>query len=72
MKLWKAISKSITNLLAVLDNFSEGTNELSIMYKEACYTARQEQAIESLSDLKKVEQDSGLSENDIVKLQAAR
>jgi len=33
MKLWKAISKSITNLLAVLYNFTEGPNELSIMYK---------------------------------------
>ena len=33
MRLWKAISKPITNLLAVLDNFTEGTNELSFMYK---------------------------------------
>ncbi len=72
MKLWKAISKSITNLLAVLDNFTEGTNELSIMYKEACHSARQEQALESLSDLKKLEQASGLSEDDIVKLHVSR
>lgn len=72
MKIFKAISKSITNLLAVLDNLLDGSNELSIIYKEACYSARQEQALEALSDLKKLEQDSGLSETDIVKLQAKR
>ncbi len=72
MKLWKAISKSITNLLAVLDNFTEGTNELSIMYKEACHSARQEQALEAQADLRELAQSTGLSEDDIVKLQVSR
>lgn len=68
MKLWKAISKSITNLLAVLDNFTEGTNELSLMYKDGCHAARQEQALEALNDLKKLEQSSGLSEQGLSKI----
>jgi len=68
MKLWKAISKSITNLLSVLDNFTEGTNELSLMYKDVCHSARQEQALEALSDLKKLEQSTGLSEQSLSKI----
>ncbi|OUR79598.1 hypothetical protein A9Q83_04160 [Alphaproteobacteria bacterium 46_93_T64] len=68
MKLWKAISKSITNLLSVLDNFTDGTNELSLMYKDVCHSARQEQALESLNDLKKLEQASGLTELGITKM----
>lgn len=71
MKLWKALSNSLSNLLAVLDNFAEGTNELSLMYKDVCHSARQEQALEALSDLKKLEQASGLSEDNITKLQAS-
>ena len=46
MKLWKAFTNSMINLLSVLDNFTEGTNELSLMYKDACHSARQEQALE--------------------------
>lgn len=69
MKLWKAISKSITNLLAVIDNFTEGTNELSIMYKEACHSARQEQAIEAQHDLKQLAKDFGASDEVVTKLQ---
>lgn len=71
MKLWKALSSSLINLLAVLDNFTQGTNELSLMYKDVCHSARQEQALESLSDLKKLEQASGLTEDNITKLQAS-
>ena len=71
MKLWKALSSSLTNLLAVLDNITQGTNELSLMYRDVCQSARQEQSLESLSDLKKLAQASGLSENDIAKMQAA-
>ncbi len=71
MKLWKAFSNSMTNLLAVLDNFTQGTNELSLMYKDACHTARQEQALEAMTDIKKLEQASGLSEDNISKLQAS-
>jgi hypothetical protein len=71
MKLWKAISSSITNLLKVLDNFTDGTNELSLIYKDACRTARQEQALESLNDLKQLALSTGLSEEEIAKMQAA-
>ena len=71
MKLWKAFSNSMTNLLAVLDNFTQGTNELSLMYKDACHSARQEQALEAMTDIKKLEQASGLSEDNISKLQAS-
>ena len=71
MKLWKAISKSITNLLAVLDNFTDGTNELSLMYKDACHSARQEQALESQNDLKQQAKSYGLPEENIAKLQAS-
>ncbi len=69
MKLWKAISKSITNLLAVIDNFTEGTNELSIMYKEACHSARQEQALEAQHDLKQLAKEFGTSDEVVTKLQ---
>ena len=71
MKLWKALSSSLTNLLAVLDNITQGTNELSLMYKDVCHSARQEQALESLKDLKKLAQASGLSEDDTAAMQAA-
>jgi len=71
MKLWKAISSSITNLLKVLDNFTDGTNELSLMYKDACHAARQEQALESINDLKQLAISTGLSEVDIAKMHAA-
>lgn len=71
MKLWKAISKSITNLLAVIDNFTEGTNELSIMYKEACHAARQEQALEAQHDLKQLAKVTGASDEVVTKLQAS-
>ena len=71
MKLWKALSSSLTNLLAVLDNITQGTNELSLMYRDVCQSARQEQALESLNDLKKLAQASGLSEDGIAKMQAA-
>ena len=71
MKLWKALSSSLTNLLAVLDNITQGTNELSLMYRDVCQSARQEQALESLNDLKKLAQASGLSEDDTAAMQAA-
>ncbi len=71
MKLWKAISNSITNLLAVVDNFTQGTNELSLMYKDACHAARQEQALETMSDYQQLAKSSDLSEENITKLQAS-
>ena len=71
MKLWKAISQSITNLLAVIDNFTAGTNELSIMYMEACQAARQEQALEAAHDLKQIAKATGASEDVVTKLQAS-
>lgn len=71
MKLWKAISKSITNLLAVIDNFTEGTNELSIMYKDACHSARQEQALEAQHDLKQLAKATGASDEVVTRLQAS-
>jgi hypothetical protein len=71
MKLWKAFSKSLTNLLAVLDNFTDGTNELSLMYKDACHSARQEQALEALSDLNQLAKSTGASEEVVTKLQAS-
>jgi len=71
MKLWKALSNSLTNLLAVLDNFTQGTNELSLMYKDVCHSARQEQALEAHDNLKQLAKSSGLSEEGFTKLQAA-
>jgi hypothetical protein len=71
MKLWKALSKSLTNLLAVLDNFTDGTNELSLMYKDACHSARQEQALEALSDLNKLAKSTGATDEVVAKLQAS-
>ena len=71
MKLWKAISSSISNLLKVLDNITEGTNELSLMYKDACHSARQEQALEAIKDFNQLVKSSDLSEENITKLQAS-
>ena len=71
MKLWKALSNSLTNLLAVLDNFTQGTNELSLMYKDVCHSARQEQALESLNNFKQLSASTGLSEDNITKMQAS-
>ncbi len=68
MKLWKAFSNSMTNLLAVLDNFTQGTNELSLMYKDACHSARQEQALEAMRDLKALATSTGIPQEDIAKL----
>ncbi|WP_046020254.1 hypothetical protein [Magnetospira sp. QH-2] len=51
MKLWKAFTNSMINLLSVLDNFTEGTNELSLMYRDACQSARKEQALEVAHEL---------------------
>ena len=70
MKLWKAFTNSMINLLHVLDNFTEGTNELSIMYKEACHSARQEQAIEAKNDLNQLIGASNLTDDEIAKLRA--
>ena len=52
MKLIKSISNSIQGFLALIDNLVSGTNELSLIYKEACEQARKEQALESLKELK--------------------
>ena len=71
MKLWKAISSSISNLLKVLDNITEGTNEPSLMYKDACHSARQEQALEAIKDFNQLVKSSDLSEENITKLQAS-
>jgi hypothetical protein len=71
MKLWKALSSSLTNLLAVLDNITQGTNQLSLMYVDVCTSARQEQALESLTDLKTLASGSGLTQAEIKTLQAA-
>ena len=71
MKLWKAISSSISNLLKVLDNITEGTNELSLMYIDACHSARQEQALEAIKDFNQLVKSSDLSEENITKLQAS-
>lgn len=71
MKLFKALSNSIRNLLGVLDNVTEGFNQLSLMFKDVATSARQEQAFEALSDLKALATSSGLSEDDITKLQAS-
>jgi hypothetical protein len=71
MKLWKALSNSLTNLLAVLDNITQGTNELSLMYKDACHSARQEQALEAINDFNQLAKSSDLSEENITKLQAS-
>lgn len=68
MRLWKAFSNSMINLLKVLDNFTDGTNELSIMYKEACYAARKEQAIEAQHDFNELIKSSGLTEDEISRL----
>jgi hypothetical protein len=62
MKLFKALSQSIINLLAVVDNTTEGANQLSIMFKEVCVSARKEQSIESLNDLKALATKHGLTE----------
>jgi len=69
MRLWKALSSSLINLLAVLDNFTEGTNELSLMYKEACHAARQEQQLEAINDLKQLAKETGAPEETIARLQ---
>ena len=71
MKLFKALSNSIRNILAVLDNITEGGNQLSLMFKDVCLSARQEQALESLADLKALAVSTGLEEDDIKKMQAA-
>jgi hypothetical protein len=70
MKLWKAFTNSMINLLKVLDNFTDGTNELSIMYREACYAARREQAIEAHSDLKNLAKSLNLSDDEIAQMRA--
>tara|TARA_B100000965_G_scaffold381828_2_gene379642 strand:+ start:6907 stop:7122 length:216 start_codon:yes stop_codon:yes gene_type:complete len=70
MRLWKAFSVSMINLLQVLDNLTDGTNELSIMYREACIAARKEQEIEAKNDLNKLIGSSNLSEDEIAKLRA--
>ncbi|MEQ8505148.1 MAG: hypothetical protein RIB80_07460 [Rhodospirillales bacterium] len=70
MRLWKAFSASMINLLQVLDNLTDGTNELSIMYREACIAARKEQEIEAKNDLNKLIGSSNLSEDEIAKLRA--
>ena len=71
MKLWKAFSNSMMNLLKVLDNFTEGTNELSMIYRDACHTARQEQALEAAHELKQVAKATGASDEVVTKLQAS-
>jgi len=68
MKLWKALSNSLSNLLAILDNFTQGTNELPLMYKDVCQSARQEQALVSLYDFKQLAASTGMSEQDLAKL----
>ncbi len=71
MKLWKAFANSMMNLLKVLDNFTEGTNEISIIYKDACRTARQEQALEAMHELKQVAKATGASDEVVTKLQTS-
>jgi len=71
MKLFKALSNSIKNLLGVLDNLTEGTNELSLMFKDVCVSARQEQALEAVADLKALAEEIGVSPADITKMQKA-
>ena len=71
MKLWKAISNSLSNLLAVLENITQGTKELSLIYKDACNTARQEQALESNDNFKQLAKSSGLSEEGLTKIRLA-
>lgn len=71
MKLFKSISNTIRNILGVIDNITMGTNELSLMYKDVCRSAREEQALESLNDLKALAKASGLKEADIAAMQAA-
>jgi|GEM_PF-2144214 len=72
MKLWKAFTNSMINLLHVLDNFTEGTNELSKMYREACFAARQEQEIEAKSELNRLIGSSNLTDEEIAKLRAVQ
>lgn len=71
MKLFKALSQSIINLLDVINNITQGTNELSLMYKDVCTSARQEQALESLADLTALAEKTGISQDDLKTLQAA-
>ena len=72
MKLWKAFTNSMINLLHVLDNFTEGTNELSVMYREACVAARKEQEIEAKGELNQLIGASSLTEDEIAKLRAVQ
>lgn len=71
MKLFKAISNSIRNILGVIDNITEGTNELSLMYRDVCRSARQEQALESLNDLQQLAKQLGMEPEEIAKVQSA-
>ena len=70
MKLWKAFTNSMLNLLAVLDNLTEGTSELSLIYKDACHAARKEQQLEAISEFKKLAKSSDLTEAEIAKVRS--
>lgn len=71
MKLRKAFTNSMLNLLAVLDNLAEGTNELSLIYKDACHAARKEQQLKVMSKFNKLAGSSDLSDAEIAKVRSA-
>jgi|TARA_R110002096_G_scaffold58499_1_gene147316 hypothetical protein len=71
MKLFKAISNSIKNLLGVVDNALLGANNLSLIWVDVTDAARKEQALESLNDFKQLATECGMSEADLKKMQAA-
>ena len=44
---------------------------LGVMYKDACHSARQEQALEALSDLNQLAKSTGATDEVVAKLQAS-
>lgn len=71
MKIFKAAAKSIINVFGMLDNVTEGLNELAIMFKQIAVSARQEQALESIVDIKAQAKAAGLTVKEVEALQAS-
>jgi len=71
MKLFKSVSNTIRNLLSMLDTIVDGTNELALTYRDICRQTRQEQALESLADVKALAKAAGVTDAELRKVQAA-
>jgi len=68
--LWKKISASIAAMFNVVDNITEGVEELSLIFKDGCRQARVEQRLDALVELKKAADEQKLSIEELEKVQA--